>query len=190
MTPRTNQSEIVYILERFPGDTLNFVYNEIRGLESAGVRVEIFSILPGRLCPDEARDFQDRTRNVRPVSFVSLVRAWGFFLLRKPMALLSLLATLPFDNSRPFWGKFLKTYAHLVYAVYFAWLLKIFVVMYTRILLSRPRLRGWWPSDSTDVVSVLQPMVVQQFIHPVATAYLRKSEVRISSSQFPIITRA
>lgn len=126
MTPRTNHPEIVYILERFPGDTLNFVYNEIRGLESAGFRVDIFSILPGRLCPDEARDFQDRTRNVRPVSSGALVRAWVYFLLRKPLTMLGLLVTLPFDNSRPFIGKILKTYAHLVYAVYFAWLLKDF----------------------------------------------------------------
>lgn len=124
MTPVDRSREIVYVLERFPGDTLNFVYNEIRGLERMGIHVRIYSLLPGVVCPEEALDFRDRTRNVRPVGPGGLARAWCYYLLRRPLALLGLLLTLPFDNSDPFLAKFVKTKVHLLYAVYFAWLLR------------------------------------------------------------------
>ena len=38
MTGPTNR-RLVYVLERFPADTLNFVYNEIRELERRGHRI-------------------------------------------------------------------------------------------------------------------------------------------------------
>jgi colanic acid/amylovoran biosynthesis glycosyltransferase len=116
--------KVVYILERFPGGTLNFVYNEIRGLESSGYRVKIFSLLSGRACPEEARDFVDRTQPVRPVAVVELIKAWSFYLLTKPRPLLGLLLTLPFDNKQNRFKKMIKTFGHLVYAVYFARMLR------------------------------------------------------------------
>jgi colanic acid/amylovoran biosynthesis glycosyltransferase len=112
---------IIYVLERFPGPTLNFVYNEIRGLEEKGLVVEIHSLLPGEVCPVEAEDFLKRTHNLRTVSAGTVARAWGHFLARKPGVLMGLIWGLARDNEVPRGRKALKTLGHLLYAVVFAW---------------------------------------------------------------------
>lgn len=121
---KNKPASIVYILERFPGDTLNFVYNEIRGIEKGGRKVEIYSILPGTFCPREAIDFVGRTHSVRPAAFRKIFQAWLYYIGSKPVTLMRLLLRLPFDNTENRAQKVVKTYGHLVYAVYFAWLLR------------------------------------------------------------------
>ncbi len=110
---------LIYILDSFPSYTLNFIYNEIDTLESEGFAVDIHSLLPTRSCPEEAKRFLPRVTNVRPVSAGGMVRAWLYYLLRRPLALLGLLLRLSRDNASPSLG--LRALAHMTVAVYFAW---------------------------------------------------------------------
>jgi len=121
---KSHQAEIIYVLERFPGDTLNFVYNEIRGLEAEGFRVKVYSLLPAIVCPDEAREFLARTTSVRPVSLLGMLVAWLYFLLHSPLELMRLCIKLPLDNTNQRGRKWIKTLGHLSVGVYFAWLLR------------------------------------------------------------------
>jgi colanic acid/amylovoran biosynthesis glycosyltransferase len=118
----TEQARLIYILDRFPGDTLNFIYNEIRILEQQGLAIDIHSLLPAAHCPAEALPFMARTTNVRPVPPAGRVRAWWHYLLSRPGTLLSLLIGLPLDNDTP--RKALRTLAHIDVAVCFAWLIR------------------------------------------------------------------
>lgn len=116
--------EIVYVLERFPGDTLNFVYNEIRGLESEEFRVRIYSLLPCQVCPEEAEDFRARTTPVRPFGAAVLARALLHYLARRPLALLWAFLVLPFDHQDWTLRKAARTWAHAAVGVVFAWMLR------------------------------------------------------------------
>lgn len=123
-TTAAGPREIVYVLERFPGDTLNFVYNEIRGLESEGFRVRIFSLLPCQVCPEEAEEFRARTTPVRPFGVGTLVRALLHYLVRRPLILLWAFLVLPFDHQDWTPRKAARTWAHAAVGVVFAWLLR------------------------------------------------------------------
>jgi len=122
VSPAGSRRCLLYLLDRFPADTLNFVYNEIRCLEESGFQVAIWSLLPCRHCPDEARPFRERTRNVRPAPAGRVLSAWMHYLLRRPLPLLALLLRLPLDNDTPI--KAARALGHLVIAVYFAWLVR------------------------------------------------------------------
>lgn len=115
---------IVYVLERFPSGTLNFVYNEIRVLEREGFAVEIHSLIPGGFCPREAEEFAGRIRNVRPAPPGAVLRAVLHYLLLRPFALLGLFLTLPFENRSGRWRKIPRSYGHVLVGVYFAWLMR------------------------------------------------------------------
>lgn len=115
---------LIYVLERFPGGTLNFVYNEIRVLERQGFSVEIHSLIPGGFCPGEAREFEGRIRNVRPAPAAGVVAALLHYLLRRPLELLRLFVTLPFENRCGRWKKVLRSFNHLLVGVYFAWTMR------------------------------------------------------------------
>lgn len=123
-SPLTKGRKVVYILERFPADTLNFVYNEIEVLEGSGFEIDIFSLLPCVFCPADAAEFRDRTVAIKPVAAIGLVRSFLYFLTKSPLKLLSLLLVLPFENRNGFWRKFPRTLSHLVYGVHFAYLLR------------------------------------------------------------------
>lgn len=114
--------KLVYVLERFPADTLNFVYNEIEVLDRAGFDISIYSLLPCEFCPADAEAFRERTVPVKPVSVGRLLKSLGYFLVRRPWALLTLFLTLPFDNRDGFVGKFPRTVSHVLFGVHFAWL--------------------------------------------------------------------
>jgi colanic acid/amylovoran biosynthesis glycosyltransferase len=109
---------LLYVLDRFPSDTLNFVYNEIRALEAEGFVIDIVSLMPPVSVPEEARDFLPRTSNLRPLSVGQILAAFAHYLLRRPLALLGLLFRVPLDNDSP--RKVLKSLAHLVVGVAFA----------------------------------------------------------------------
>ena len=115
---------LIYILERFPGGTLNFVYNEISSLEKLGLQVQVYSLLRSEFVPSDARQFQERTRNVRPVGLGKVLGAWLYYLLRRPGPLLSLLFSFPLDNRHHRRAKAVKTLGHLVYSVCFAYLIR------------------------------------------------------------------
>jgi glycosyltransferase involved in cell wall biosynthesis len=119
-----NHKHLIYILECFPGDTLNFVYNEIDGLEAAGFTVEIYSLLPSVLCPREARHYLARTKVIRPVPLLRLMRALLYYLFRRPLALLKLLFQLPLDNEGRRLDKAARSLAHLLFGIYFAFLIR------------------------------------------------------------------
>jgi glycosyltransferase involved in cell wall biosynthesis len=119
---RAPQRRLLYVLDRFPSYTLNFVYNEIEILEAEGYAIALFSLLPAESCPDEARRYLTRTRVLRPVPAGGMLRAWLYYLRRRPRRLFGLLAALPLDNDRPL--KVLRTLAHLAVGVYFAWLIR------------------------------------------------------------------
>lgn len=114
--------KLVYVLERFPADTLNFVYNEIEVLDRAGFDIEIYSLLPCEFCPANAENFRERTIPVKPVPAGRLLKSLIHYLVKNPLALLALFLTLPFDNRDGFAGKFPRTLSHVVYGVHFAWL--------------------------------------------------------------------
>lgn len=118
------KTTLIYLLERFPADTLNFVYNEVTCLERAGFGVEIFSLLPSESCPEEAKPFLSRTRNVRPVGKLKLVQAMLYYLVRRPFHLACLFLRFPFENTHGRLAKGARTVGHLAYGVYFAWLLR------------------------------------------------------------------
>ena len=111
---------LIYVIERFPANTLNFVYNEIRVLEEAGFEIEIWSLLPSDYCPDEAKPYLDRTSNLRPVPLVRLIGAVLHYLVRRPLALLNLLLRVPFDNDSERMGKGIKGVVHMLHAISFA----------------------------------------------------------------------
>ena len=115
---------IIYVLERFPADTLNFVYNEIKVLETEGLQVEIYSLQPGIVCPDEARELAARTRTVRPIGPRPFLAAWLHYGLRRPFALLDLCIRLPFANRTGRWRKAVRTIGHIVVGVQFAWMVR------------------------------------------------------------------
>lgn len=105
--------DLVYVVEKFPSETLSFVYNEIRVLDELGLRVEIHSLLPGEVCPNDARVFAGRTRTLGPVRLHSMLGAIAFYLVRRPGTLARLLATLPFDAE----GDRLRKAARIVHQV-------------------------------------------------------------------------
>lgn len=115
---------IVYIVERFPADTLNFVYNEIDVLEENGFTVAVYSLLPCAYCPAEAEKYLARTIAVKPVPIGRLFKALVHYALRKPAEVASLLTTFPFSNRHGFWRKMPRSYSHVVYGIYFAYLLR------------------------------------------------------------------
>lgn len=112
---------LLYVLDRFPTDTLNFVYNEMRALEAAGFGVEIVSLLPPGPCPAEARDYLPRTQVLRPIPLVRLLRAWLHYALRRPRALAGLFGTV-LEDAGP--AKALHNLAHLAVGVVFAYTLR------------------------------------------------------------------
>lgn len=116
--------ELLYVLERFPGGTLNFVYNEIRCLEGLGFSVEIVSLLPAVDVPSDAADFTHRTRNIRPVAPARLARAFLHYLCARPLALARLLLVFPFDGNGGNLRKPVRSIGHVVYGVYLAWLMR------------------------------------------------------------------
>ena len=116
--------KVVFILERFPADTLNFVYNEIEVLDRSGFEIEIYSILPCVYCPEEAKSFLSRTIAIAPISAVRLLTSVLYFFLRKPGTVLALLLKLPFENRVGFWRKFPRTVAHVLQGIHFAYLLR------------------------------------------------------------------
>jgi glycosyltransferase involved in cell wall biosynthesis len=105
---RDSAREIVYVLEKFPSETASFIYNEIRVLQERGIKTKIFSLVPGDVCPDDARDIAARTETLGPVSGLQLLQAAGYFLVRRPLALLRLLLTLPFDAEEGRFGKAIR----------------------------------------------------------------------------------
>lgn len=109
---------LIYVLDRFPTDTLNFVYNEIRALESEGFAIEIVSLMPAAHCPDEARDFLPRTRTLRPLPAAALLRAGLWALFTRPLRLAGLLAAVLGDAGSP--GKALRSLGHLAVGIAFA----------------------------------------------------------------------
>jgi len=114
--------QLLYVLDRFPSYTLNFIYNEIAILEESGYSIALYSLLPAQTCPEEARPYLARTRTVRPVPTERMLQAWLYYLLRRPWRLLGLLVALPLDNDRP--QKALRTLGYLAVGVYFAWLIR------------------------------------------------------------------
>lgn len=122
MTGSRNRPRLIYVLDRFPAETLNFIYNEIDHLEAAGFGIDLVSLMPPIRCPAEAERFLARVRVIRPVALSALLRAWLHYLTRKPLTLLRLFITLPLDNDRP--GKGLRTLSHLCVALRVAWLLR------------------------------------------------------------------
>ncbi len=119
-----SRRRIVYVMERFPSGTLNFIYNEIRVLERSGFDVEIHSLIPGEFCPAEAAEFADRIRNVRPAPILDLLRAVLHYLLHRPLVLLGLFFTLPWENRNGRLGKVARSFSHVLVGVYFAWLMR------------------------------------------------------------------
>ena len=109
---------LIYVLDRFPADTLNFIYNEIAALEAAGFTIELYSLLPAANTPEEARPFLERTRNIRPFTARRLLAAWSHYLLRRPVELLRLLFDVTSGAESP--QKMVRSIGHLVVAVLFA----------------------------------------------------------------------
>jgi colanic acid/amylovoran biosynthesis glycosyltransferase len=114
---RENRS-LIYVLDRFPSDTLNFIYNEIEALEAAGFSIELHSLLPAQNTPEEARPFLARTDNLRPLPLRRLLAAWGYYLLRRPAELIKLMFDVTSETESP--AKLGKSLAHLAFAVAFA----------------------------------------------------------------------
>ncbi|MBM4119244.1 glycosyltransferase family 4 protein [bacterium] len=113
-----NAPRLLYVLDRFPTDTLNFVYNEMRALEAAGFGVEIVSLRPPGPCPAEARGYLARTQVLRPIPPGRLLRAWLHYALRRPRALAGLFGTV-LEDAGP--AKALHNLAHLAVGVVFAY---------------------------------------------------------------------
>ncbi len=116
----SSAKRLIYVIERFPANTLNFVYNEIRVLEEAGFEIEIWSLLPSDYCPDEAKPYLDRTSNLRPVPMGRLIGSVLHYFVRRPLALLNLLLRVPFDNDSERMGKGIKGVVHMLHAISFA----------------------------------------------------------------------
>ncbi len=114
----TTKRRLLYVMDRFPADTLNFVYNEIRTMETEGFDIDIVSLMPSISVPDEARDFLPRTSNLRPLSAGRILAAFLYYLLRRPLVLMGLLFRVPLDNDSP--RKAYTSLTHLVVAVAFA----------------------------------------------------------------------
>ena len=112
--------ELVYVLEKFPSETASFVYNELRVLDEEGMSPRIFSLVPGDVCPDDARDVAARTVTLGPVSAARIANAFAFYLFRRPGALLRLLLTLPFDTESGRWGKGVRIVHQVLIGVVFA----------------------------------------------------------------------
>ncbi len=117
---KSSDKRLIYVIERFPANTLNFVYNEIRVLEKADFEIEIWSLLPSDYCPDEAKPYLDRTSNLRPVPLGRLIGSVLHYLVRRPLALLNLLLRVPFDNDSERLGKGIKGIVHMLHAICFA----------------------------------------------------------------------
>lgn len=117
---KSSAKRLIYVIERFPANTLNFVYNEIRVLEEAGFEIEIWSLLPSDYCPDEAKPFLGRTKNLRPVPLGRLLGSVLHYLVRRPLALQNLLLRVPFDNDSQRLGKGIKGMVHMLHAISFA----------------------------------------------------------------------
>ncbi len=115
---------LIYVIERFPANTLNFVYNEIRVLEEAGFEIDIWSLLPSDYCPEEARPFLERTHTLRPVPPLRLAGAFFHYLFRKPATLLNLLLRVPFDNNSERIAKGIKGMVHMLHAIAFAYAIR------------------------------------------------------------------
>jgi len=111
---------LIYVIECFPANTLNFIYNEIRVMEEAGFQIEIWSLLPSDFCPEEARSFLDRTHTLRPVHPLRLIGALLHYLFRHPLVLLHLLFRVPFDNDSRRLRKGVKGMVHMLHGVAFA----------------------------------------------------------------------
>ncbi len=117
---KSSGRRLIYVIERFPANTLNFVYNEIRVLEEAGFEIEIWSLLPHEYCPEEARPYLERTRTLRPVPAGRLIASTLHYLFRRPLALLNLLLRVPFDNDSEKLNKGIKGVAHMIHGIAFA----------------------------------------------------------------------
>jgi glycosyltransferase involved in cell wall biosynthesis len=124
MSGAAETPDLVYVIEMFPSDTLNFVYNEIRILEAQGLRVEIHSLQPGGLCPAEASEFAGRTRTLGPVSAMQFACALWYYLWRRPLTLARLLLVLPWDNQENRAGKAVRIVYQVLVGVRFAWVLR------------------------------------------------------------------
>ncbi len=129
-SPRTSTAsrrqplELVYVVERFPADTLNFVYNEIDVLEEEDIRIHVYSLLPCEYCPDEARKYLERTTAVKPVPARRLLASLTHYAVRRPLTLVDLLVRFPLANRNGFWRKWPRSLSHVVYGIHFAHLLR------------------------------------------------------------------
>ena len=113
---------LVYVLERFPSDTLNFVYNEIDVLEREGFDIRVFSLLPPVYCPRDAERFLARTRMVRPAGAAGLVRALAHYAARRPGRLLHAGWRLLRGLENPSPGRLARSLFHFLVGVRFAYL--------------------------------------------------------------------
>ncbi len=109
---------LLYVLDRFPTDTVNFIYNEMRAFAAEGIEFDIVSIMPPGPCPEEARDLLPRTRVLRPLPPGLALRAWLYYLRRRPRALAGLFGTVG-EDAGP--AKALRNLAHLAAGVVFAY---------------------------------------------------------------------
>jgi glycosyltransferase involved in cell wall biosynthesis len=113
-----SKGRLLYVLDRFPTDTVNFIYNEMRAFAAEGIEFDIVSIMPPGSCPDEAREYLPRTRVLRPLPPGLALRAWLYYLRRRPRALAGLLRTVG-EDAGP--AKALRNLAHLAVGVVFAY---------------------------------------------------------------------
>jgi glycosyltransferase involved in cell wall biosynthesis len=113
-----SEARLLYVLDRFPTDTVNFIYNEMRSFAAEGIAFDIVSIMPPGPCPEEAREYLPRTRVLRPIPPSLALRAWLHYALHRPRALAGLLGTVS-EDAGP--AKALRNLAHLAVGVVFAY---------------------------------------------------------------------
>ena len=123
-SPAGSPVRLTYILERFPADTLNFVYNEIDVMEDEGFQIDIHSLMPSVYCPSEARKFLSRTTAIKPVPLLSLLRSLLHYAIRRPFRLFSLLALFPLDCRPGLISKWPRSLSHVIHGVHFAYLVR------------------------------------------------------------------
>lgn len=116
--------EIIYVLDKFPSETASFVYNEIRVLRERGIGVEIHSLVPGEVCPEDARDIAAHTKTLGPVTSWQLVRALGYYFARRPLVMLRLLLTLPVDTEEGRLSKAVRIVHQVLVGAHFAKVLR------------------------------------------------------------------
>ncbi len=109
---------LLYVLDRFPTDTVTFITNEMRAFAAAGIDFEIVSLLGAGPCPAAAREFLPRVRTLRPIPPGLALRAWLHYATRRPRALAGLLGTA-FEDAGP--AKALRNLAQLAVGVVFAY---------------------------------------------------------------------